>query len=552
MDKQQQQVPPEKRLRANLGDLFLSNDISGARMRSLAEDATTAGAKGTEDFATAGASGKHKHNIPRDLLRKLRKGSAWPALYYARIRVFNLKRQVEEKVWLPLLLPHELVYCLHEHALTRSGLFSQSGLCNQSKTHLERVAAQLCLAASSIVPVGIWGDGVPCNWDRTQSIECLTMTLPGLEEPNSNLRFPLAVLPKKYMIKAATKDDILSVVAWSLTQLAAGTMPTMRHDEKAWLSTDAWRKKLANKPVPRAALVEIKGDWAFMKDTFRLPQFNENAGCCWLCHVAPAGIRDCSLDAPWRAARLSHWQLLGRILEQGKEISPIFSAPYVQSSIFLIDWLHVVDQGIGAVFLGGLFRTLLKKLPGANDDERCSALFLEVQAYYAANQVDSKLDNLTLNMLGKAGSPKLRGKAAEVRGLINFAVMVAREHLDPTNALEQTVLQAAIHLQACYQNLSREIYNREALSENCRKFCILMVALEQHSMYFSVKPKLHLFQELCECSEVNPSLTWCYRDEDFGGSLAAMSRVRGGANRAANVAKNVLEKFCASNRLPRL
>ena len=69
---------------------------------------------------------------------------------------------------------------------------------------------------------------------------------------------------------------------------------------------------------------------------------------------------------------------------------------------------------------------------------------------------------------------------------------------------------------------------------------------------FKVIPKLHLLQELCEMSDINPSLTWCYRDEEFGGSLAAISRIRGGANRASNVAKQVLSRFIAGHRLPRL
>ena len=81
---------------------------------------------------------------------------------------------------------------------------------------------------------------------------------------------------------------------------------------------------------------------------------------------------------------------------------------------------------------------------------------------------------------------------------------------------------------------------------------MFLCELEKKAPEFRIVPKLHFFQELCEMTDINPSLTWCYRDEDFGGSLAAMSRVRGGANRAANIAKSVLLKFCCQHRLPRL
>ena len=34
---------------------------------------------------------------------------------------------------------------------------------------------------------------------------------------------------------------------------------------------------------------------------------------------------------------------------------------------------------------------------------------------------------------------------------------------------------------------------------------------------YKVKPKLHLFCELCCCCKSNPSSSWCYRDEDYAG-----------------------------------
>ena len=37
-------------------------------------------------------------------------------------------------------------------------------------------------------------------------------------------------------------------------------------------------------------------------------------------------------------------------------------------------------------------------------------------------------------------------------------------------------------------------------------------------------------QELCEYDLVNPSVTWVYRDEDFGGSMSKVPTHRGGAS----------------------
>jgi len=155
---------------------------------------------------------------------------------------------------------------------------------------------------------------------------------------------------KKYVAKGDTKDDIMSAVSWSFQLLAAGMFPMTRHDEEKWLSTDCWRKKKAGLSIPKGILVEVKGDWAFMKDTFRFPQHNELNGCCWLCSVCPNGIRDASASAPWRQNRLSHWELICRIRAQGHDISPIFGIPFLTSKQFLLDWLHVADQGVQQFF----------------------------------------------------------------------------------------------------------------------------------------------------------------------------------------------------------
>jgi hypothetical protein len=219
---------------------------------------------------------------------------------------------------------------------------------------------------------------------------------------------------------------------------------------------------------------------------------------------------------------------------------------------FLIDWLHAADQGISAVFLASVFLFVLPKFPGDCEADRLSALFVSMCAYYNHHSIESRLDNLTLKMLGKKSKPRLRAEAAEVRALINFACEVVDTHLSDPDLVGQSVKIAAKHLQTCYAMLSPANYRPEVLAVSSRKFCILLIELNKRNPVFRILPKIHLFQELCEMSTICPSLTWCYRDEDFGGSVASYSRVRGGANRALNIDKSVLLKFIAQHKLPRL
>ena len=67
-----------------------------------------------------------------------------------------------------------------------------------------------------------------------------------------------------------------------------------------------------------------------------------------------------------------------------------------------------------------------------------------------------------------------------------------------------------------------------------KQFLLLYVSLsesDESKVFWRFKPKHHLFQELTEYDNCNPSQNWTYRDEDFGGTVAAISRRRGGDTR---------------------
>ena len=112
----------------------------------------------------------------------------------------------------------------------------------------------------------------------------------------------------------------------------------------------------------------------------------------WLEHSTPAELREVGPDAGWRNRRLSHWDLIHRIRRNNVEVSPLFSSPFLKGSCFKIDWLHAVDQGVGADFLGNFFYYVVRELlEGANLTERCSSLWMKIQAYYRRHEVQDRL-----------------------------------------------------------------------------------------------------------------------------------------------------------------
>ena len=250
---------------------------------------------------------------------------------------------------------------------------------------------------------------------------------------------------------------------------------------------------------------------------------------------------------------MGHWDCLHRTQQRDLAISPLFSSPTLRTECFLLDWLHVVDLGIAADILGNAMKMLLGKFPGATESARCQAMFLDIQAYYRRERPSSCFDNLTPRMIWQPNHPpKLRGKGAEVRYLVPWARETAERLLDDGEPMEQTAKQVCVLLSGCYDALRSDAFKREVLAERSRKMRVLLVALESAAPFpeWRVKPKLHLFQELAEMTETCPSDCWLYRDEDFGGSLAQLSRRRGGHNRPHTTGVGVLTRFGAKHRVP--
>ena len=143
-------------------------------------------------------------------------------------------------------------------------------LSSGAKQHLEFIKGQL--GAEHCLALGLWGDGVPCNWDRSESLECVTLSFPGLVGEKEHMRVPLTCIKKKFCIKNETFDDIMTIISWSLKAAAENEFPTNRHDESPFSAKEKFRIDQAGKKVGvPAGLVEVRGDWQFFKQIFRFP-----------------------------------------------------------------------------------------------------------------------------------------------------------------------------------------------------------------------------------------------------------------------------------------
>ena len=230
----------------NLSDLFMTNQLSANRAQALARDAANLKHRHVRTSFFKGT----KKNAHRDLRRSLAKKSAWPRAYTTLIRTWDPKQEKQVLSKVSLLLPHEI---LHELA-TRNDfaeLVKHDCIANDSLQHLLSMREQF--AKADALGVAFWLDGCPCNWDRTESLEVLTMSIPGLHSANKNVRIPLAALPKKHVLDHDSWDDIMQVMSWSLSYLCMAEFPVAQHDGKAFTKQPGSKYRLAKAGKPLEA-----------------------------------------------------------------------------------------------------------------------------------------------------------------------------------------------------------------------------------------------------------------------------------------------------------
>ena len=541
-----------RRFRANVRDLFLTNQLSAERTSTLLGDAAAAGVEALDDVKNIQA--KDSKNVHRDLMRKFaKKAKQWPDLYWSKVDVWDQKRQKVKREWIAVLLPHEWL-CKLNNKVPSGSLTTWEGLGPLGQGECARACSEL--GCSTLTPLSFWCDGAPYNWDRSESLEVMNVSLPGIPQWR-NLRIPFACIEHKVLCEN-TFSQIFDILLWSLQSLATGEHPLRRHDNLDWLPQDKTRKRLAGQPHGvRAVLNLVKADWKAFKEIFSFPGWQGNGGICWLCRATLQDMRskDTTSDQP-----LDHWSfLLRQKLDLGKPVSNLLAAPTLRVHQFRPDWLHSMDQGVTADFLGNfLLWTLLPKMAGCNQAEKIKSLFVLIETFYAENPVQQKYNNLTIKMLQKKNSapPKLRGRASEVKGLVPFAKQAAEAFCNNNDPVEDTVIVAAKHLCNLYQIVfSKEQFDAQAMKAESFKLRTLLRALETfHSgaggNKWRLKPKLHLMEEICEKQSDCPIDHATYRDEDWGGAMARWAKRRAGYNSVASTSRNVLTKFCANNRLP--
>ena len=363
-------------------------------------------------------------------------------------------------------------------------------------------------------------------------------------------------------------NAIFEVLAWSMQCLLRGASPACRHDGSPWTDVDREHRLPSNTSLPRAALLQIRGDWEWHQTCFRFRAVG-SAQFCWLCNASKTGAlryTDFRHNAPHRATLISHAAYMEALAREGAEPSCIFRCPGVQLHHVAIDAMHAGDLGSFQDALGSLFWCeISNKQWHRSRNAGLKFLNQQLRSYYEANadQHLSPLGPLVLSQIRakEPGYPCLKSKAAQCRHAARFGLVLARVHahggqgrpayafrahsrlagrshdhgrmlvglleglVDFHDACAAQPFDAAVCKEAMYKYLE----NLDGLRNLWRSG--LATANEPQGLPFWVRPKAHMLQHLVE-EQIqtwgSPIHFWCYRDESFVGSIkttcAAASR----------------------------
>ena len=526
-------------------NLHAKNLLPATDAKRAVEKANKAGATGLKLKCKKG-----KANAARNLFRAY-PATAWPSDYWAQIPMKNLFTNQMEMRWHSFCLPHEW---LASYMADRKAILESQPA---KETKIWRAMSHICLSLfgtecwpeEGLFPIGFHGDGVPIQGTmREESLDFLTIGLPG-SKLYQDLKVPFTVLQSKFHFEYSTKKAILDILLWSLDHLKKGTFPEARHDGSPWLISDKHRKKLVGQLLAKGILAEIRGDWDWLNSWFNFPTYNTKSGMCWLCKATWPESKAWTVAE--RSNGLSKAHFVQRVLDMGKPLCPLWGWPEMEPSVLCLpDWLHAVDQGIGADIAGQLLVDLSACFAGRSFKARVSGLWQEIQELYKEHSVEYKLRTLTPTVLNQGkgkteAHPTLKGPAAVVRHLIPLLPILTAKYFSGGSDQQVASDKLARFLAKVYTCM--ESNDVKALPKAGAKVAGQYMALEAHAMRngshaFHIMPKLHMFQHICE-SGLPPKDFWCYHDESTGGLLAQLFTRRGGKDSPGKNCENMLKRW---------
>ena len=574
---------PMAQLTKELLKLFGQGTLSAVEVQKLAEAAYKDG-WGTNSFIAkklvrCGSHGRG-NNTHRDLMTI--------ALNYVTYATKPYTIPIQDGGKLDIFLPHEVVNAvvsqvgLDEVAIgDRLNTDPIGGVLRTWASHND-VRYQGNLA--ELTAVGIHYDGLSYTSTNraggARSVQVASMNLlSARKEEQRQHRVPLVVLRKGRFCQCGcggfcTLQLIFEVIAWSFQCLLSGVAPDCRHDNAPFTEMDEATRLTPGTPLPIAGLVQVRGDWEALVQFFRL-RFYTSEFFCWMCNATaspgPNCFSDFSSTAGHRTTLISCLQYLEACARERAQPSFLFRCPGFILLYLCVDSMHGGDLGCFADAFGSLFwLEIANRQWHPNQQVGLARLNQQLQAFYKQQRLRGRILTEVTPLVHsqivakKPGYPFLKAKAAATRHLAEFGLQLALQHAHGSPARDGAPARAAFSFAASHHLAGREAehlghlvamfrglanYNRTladpAFDETaCRSSMLSFLSSlsSLHSLWrtglaegsakrksqpFALRHKSHMLQHLVEDHVPvygSPAKFWCYRDEDFMGSVKKICR----------------------------
>jgi hypothetical protein len=262
--------------------------------------------------------------------------------------------------------------------------------------------------------------------------------------------------------------------------------------------------------------------------------------------------RDNRPDAAWLATIWSvlDWQ------HAGKRYNPLFEMAGVSVHTCSPDWMHIKHLGTDKVILGSILYALVNYVMDGSPEENLAMIWGRIGEIYKERRTHDRYGALKMTMFTSKSSPKLKGKAAEVKNLAPVLYSVWNEQSDPNVENHRKMgllLRLSIRLDDIVDNTAG-LYKLPAddaaeLVSTCHTFLCVWRDVEElflHHDYalFHMTVKAHFLMHSClQSVYMHPRMVWCYSGEDLMGKVRPLIRSSSRGCKIWQVSNKVLRKY---------
>jgi len=512
-----------------------------------------------EKLAGIGATGMHRQNTWRDLLRMLKPFSILQALGSFRLTI-RTPPWGRRKESLACLWPHKLFSVLyHKYGaaflarLCGGSLSRISEFWDQMKDH-PAYASLPALSNCTLdlrkkgIPISLHGDGVTCigigkkAQKHADVISWSSMLSRGTKTQGIN--FVILLLFTSMLFARGDVDTLSTVwsnIIWSLYWLSLGLHPDRDVNGRMYDESDG--ELYINRLTLLAdgffaVLWVVRADIDWLKNRLGLK------GLCFLCDAGN------TFDTPWTDTRL-HARWISTIWNNATHAArfPNRHALFRKLKgcgicLVIPDVLHTKHLGVDAYFCGGVLNFLIWFWMPGTLQENLDELWHDIVDVYAQRKTGHRYTLLTLSMIQsqKSPLPKLSGRGAVIKDFLPVLSEVATKYLDLGKAAHRDMLSGLKNPRRldqildgcrgqCMLPADLRVEYRSCSFTYCQAITALIWGYHPHVPAFHFTEKAHLLLHMAVLSEyVNPDLGSCYMGEEL---MAVMRRIVASSGRGS-------------------